>query len=94
MLRSVLHKFDTSASSNRYEVLLRDLLHEVVLAHDAEEAPFDLLQRLRVNAHIVVMKVELLFFRAQASFHRRILFYSKQQRLRLQMDSDSGSKYY
>ena len=38
MLRTIFHKFGSSACTNRDEVLLSDLLFEIVLADDAEHA--------------------------------------------------------
>ena len=73
MFRAIFHKFDSSARPNRNKVLLSDLLDEVVLTDNAEEPTFDLLQRLRVNAHIVVMEVELFLFGAQTRFHLRVI---------------------
>ena len=74
VLWAIFHKFDTGASANWNEIFLSDLLLEIVLADYAEESTLNFFQRLRVDAHIIVMEIELFFFCTKASFHRWILF--------------------
>ena len=71
VLRPIFHKFHPSARADRDEILLGNLLLEIVLADDAKETPFNLLKRLGVDSHVIVVEIELIFFVAEARFHIR-----------------------
>ena len=82
MLRSIFHKLGSCACLDRNKVFLGDLLFETILTDDAEESALNLLQRVIVNEHVVVMEVELLLIRSNFCFvcrrcsSCRVLFYN------------------
>ena len=82
MLRSIFHKLGSCACLNRNKVFLGYLLFETILTDDTEESALNLLQRVIVNEHVIVMEVELLLICSNFCFvccrcsSYRILFYN------------------